>query len=107
MAFFYHLLAQMRVTATTPEEYCLFSNSYLAEIERMHAKVVCGFLGARASSPLLEQARRLLSQETGGAFTKQTSRCPFRKSCVSMSCARDASQARPAPTASMPHGVHL
>src|SRR2546428_4380335 len=35
---------------------------------------VYGFLGARASSPLLKQARRLRSQETGGEFTKQTSR---------------------------------
>ena len=34
---------------------------------------VYGCLGARASSPLLKQARRLRSQGTGGAFTKQTS----------------------------------
>jgi hypothetical protein len=40
IAFFYRLLAQMRITATTPEEYHLFSNSYLAEIERMHAEVL-------------------------------------------------------------------
>jgi hypothetical protein len=31
IAFFYRLLAQMRITAATPEEYRLFSNSYLAE----------------------------------------------------------------------------
>jgi hypothetical protein len=34
---------------------------------------VCSLLGARASSPLLTQARRLRSQGTGSAFTKQTS----------------------------------
>jgi hypothetical protein len=33
-------LAQMRVTATTPEEYRLYSDSYLAELERMHAAVL-------------------------------------------------------------------
>jgi hypothetical protein len=40
IAYFYRLLTQMRVTATTPEEYRLFSDSYLAELERMHAEVL-------------------------------------------------------------------
>ena len=40
IAFFYRLLAQMRITAATLEEYRLFSNSYLAEIDRMHAEVL-------------------------------------------------------------------
>jgi hypothetical protein len=31
IAFFYSLLAQMRITATTPEEYRLFSNSNTAD----------------------------------------------------------------------------
>jgi hypothetical protein len=43
---------------------------------------VDGCLGARVSSPLRKQARRLRSQGkvwmTGGVFTKQTSRCSFR-----------------------------
>jgi hypothetical protein len=36
-------------------------------------------LGARASSPLLTQARRLRSQGTGSAFTKQTSSTLLRQ----------------------------
>ena len=43
IAFFYRLLAHMRVTATTPEEYRLFSDSYLVEIECMHAEVLTYF----------------------------------------------------------------
>lgn len=43
IAFFYRILAQMRVTAATPEEYRLYSNSYLAEIEKMNAEVM-GYL---------------------------------------------------------------
>lgn len=39
IAFFYRILAQMRVAAT-PEEYRLYSNSYLVEINRMHAEVL-------------------------------------------------------------------
>jgi hypothetical protein len=50
VAFFYRLLAQMRVTATTPEEYRLFSNSYLAEIERMHAEALA-YLKRHPSEP--------------------------------------------------------
>jgi hypothetical protein len=51
IAFFYRLLAQMRITAATPEEYRLFSNSYLAEIERMHAEVLT-YLKRHASEPV-------------------------------------------------------
>lgn len=40
IAFFCRLLAQMRVKAKTPEEYRLYSNSYLAEIEKMNAEVL-------------------------------------------------------------------
>lgn len=39
IAFFYRILAQMRVAAT-PAEYSLYSNSYLAEIDRMHTEVL-------------------------------------------------------------------
>lgn len=39
IAFFYRILAQMRVAATR-EEYRLYSNSYLVEINRMHAEVL-------------------------------------------------------------------
>jgi len=40
IAFFYRILSQMRATAATPEEYRLYSNSYLAEIEKMNAEVL-------------------------------------------------------------------
>lgn len=39
IAFFYKILANMRLKAT-PEEYHLYSNSYLVEIDKMHAEVV-------------------------------------------------------------------
>jgi hypothetical protein len=39
IAFFCRTLAQMRVTAT-PGEYRLYSNSYLAELEKMNAEVL-------------------------------------------------------------------
>ena len=39
IAFFCRTLTQMRVNAT-PKEYRLYSNSYLAEIEKMNAEVV-------------------------------------------------------------------
>ena len=39
IAFFYKTLANMRLKAT-PEEYRLYSNSYLVEIDKMHAEVV-------------------------------------------------------------------
>jgi hypothetical protein len=55
MAFFYRLLAQMRVTATTPEEYRLFSDSYLAELERMHAEVLT-YLKRHVSEPVPAEA---------------------------------------------------
>jgi hypothetical protein len=55
IAFFYRLLAQMRSTATTPEEYRLFSDSYLAEIERMHAEVLT-YLKRHASEPVPAEA---------------------------------------------------
>lgn len=40
IAFFYRTLAQMRVAAKTPEEYRLYANSYLAELEKMNADVL-------------------------------------------------------------------
>ena len=55
IAFFYRLLAQMRITATTPEDYRLFSNSYLAEIERMHAEVLT-YLKRHASESVPAEA---------------------------------------------------
>ena len=55
IAFFYRLLAQMRVTAATPEEYRLFSNSYLAEIECMHAEVLT-YLKRHTSEPVPMEA---------------------------------------------------
>ena len=40
IAFFYRILAQMRTAARSPEDYRLYSNSYLAEIENMNAEVL-------------------------------------------------------------------
>ena len=39
IAYFCRILMQMRVT-TKPEEYLLFANSYLTEIEKMNAEVL-------------------------------------------------------------------
>ena len=55
IAFFYRLLAQMRITATTPEEYRLFSDSYLTEIERMHTEVLT-YLKRHVSEPVPAEA---------------------------------------------------
>jgi hypothetical protein len=38
--FFYKTVAQMREGCRTPEEYRLYANSYLTEIERMNAEVL-------------------------------------------------------------------
>lgn len=40
VVFFYRILANMRAQARSQEEYRLYSNSYLAELERMHAEVL-------------------------------------------------------------------
>ncbi len=40
IAFFYRVLSNMRVQARSSEEYRLYYNSYLVELERMHAEVL-------------------------------------------------------------------
>ena len=40
IAFFYQIVANMRAKARTPEEYHLYANSYLAEIEKMNAEAL-------------------------------------------------------------------
>jgi hypothetical protein len=55
IAFFYRILSNMRVKSRSPEEYCLYSNSYLAEIEKMHAEVV-EYLGRHASETVSVEA---------------------------------------------------
>ena len=40
ITFFYQIVANMRAKARTPEEYHLYANSYLAEIEKMNAEVL-------------------------------------------------------------------
>jgi hypothetical protein len=40
IAFFCQIVSNMRLKARTPEEYHLYSNSYLAEIEKMNAEVL-------------------------------------------------------------------
>ena len=54
IAFFYQTLAQMRVAAT-PEEYRLFSDSYLTEIDRMHAEIL-DYLKRHSSEPAPAEA---------------------------------------------------
>ena len=40
ITFFYRILANMRAQARSAEEYQLYSNSYLVELERMHTEVI-------------------------------------------------------------------
>lgn len=40
IAFFYQTVANIRAKARTPEEYRLYANSYLAEIEKMNGEVL-------------------------------------------------------------------
>jgi len=40
IAFFLQIVAKIRANARTPEEYRLYSNSYLAEIEKLNAEVL-------------------------------------------------------------------
>ena len=40
LTFLYQIVANIRAKARTPEEYHLYSNSYLAEIEKMNAEVL-------------------------------------------------------------------
>jgi hypothetical protein len=54
IAFFCRTLAQMRINAA-PKEYRLYSNSYLAEIEKMNAEVV-EYLSRHASEPAPAEA---------------------------------------------------
>lgn len=50
IALFYRTLANMRVKAKSAEEYRLYSNSYLAEIERMHSEIM-EYLKRHSSEP--------------------------------------------------------
>jgi hypothetical protein len=54
IAFFYKTLANMRLKAT-PEEYRLYSNSYLIEIDKMHSEVI-GYLKKHPSETPAEAA---------------------------------------------------
>ncbi len=51
IAFFSRLLADMRAQARSAEEYKRYSNSYLAEIEKMNGEVM-----SYLSTALVEQA---------------------------------------------------
>jgi hypothetical protein len=55
IAFFYRTLANMRLEAGSTEEYRLYSGSYLAEIEQMHADVV-EYLKRHLSEPVPAEA---------------------------------------------------
>lgn len=51
IARFYQIVANMRAKARTPTEYHLYSNSYLAEIEKMNAEVLA-YLKRHPSEPV-------------------------------------------------------
>lgn len=55
IAFFYQIVANMRVKARTPEEYHLYANSYLAEIEKMNVEVLT-YLKRHPSEPASTKA---------------------------------------------------
>jgi len=55
IAFFYQIVANMRAKARTPEEYHLYANSYLAEIEKMNAEVLA-YLKRHPSEPMSTEA---------------------------------------------------
>ena len=55
IAFFYQIVANIRSTASTPAEYRLYSNSYLAEIEKMNAEVLV-YLKRHPSEPAPAEA---------------------------------------------------
>lgn len=40
LASFYQIVAQIRAKANSPNEYRLYSNGYLAEIEKMNREVI-------------------------------------------------------------------
>ncbi len=40
IAFFYRIIANIRAQAASPEEYRLYSNSYLAELEKMNTEIL-------------------------------------------------------------------
>jgi len=55
IVLFYQIVANMRTKARTPEEYRLYSNSYLAEIEKMNAEVLA-YLKRHPSEPASTEA---------------------------------------------------
>ena len=55
IAFFYQIVANMRAKARTPEEYHLYANSYLAEIEKMNAEILA-YLKRHPSEPASTEA---------------------------------------------------
>ena len=40
IAFFYRTIANIRAQAVSPEEYRLYSNSYLVELEKMNNEII-------------------------------------------------------------------
>jgi hypothetical protein len=55
LTFLYQTVANIRAKARTPEEYRLYSNSYLAEIEKMNAEVLA-YLKRYPSEPAPTEA---------------------------------------------------
>jgi hypothetical protein len=55
ITLFYKIVANIRATARTPAEYRLYSNSYLAEIEKMNAEVLA-YLKRHPSEPAPAEA---------------------------------------------------
>ena len=69
------LLAQMRVTATTPAEYRWFSDSYLAELGRMHVEALT-YLKRHVSEPVPAEAASIRTHLAQGL-------CPYRSTAGS------------------------
>jgi len=55
IVFFCQTVAHMRAKARTPEEYRLYANSYLAEIEKMNGEVLA-YLKRHPSEPVSTEA---------------------------------------------------
>ncbi len=55
IALFFQTVANIRATARTPEEYRLYANSYLAELEKMNTEVLT-YLRRHPSEPAPSEA---------------------------------------------------
>ncbi len=56
VTFFYRIVGNIRAQAKTPEEYRLYANSYLSEIEKLNAEVLIYLKCHPSELPLTEAA---------------------------------------------------